>query len=81
MEKIYWTMKNGQKINVDDMNEQHLRNTLKMVLKNIRNAKAKAIAESKTKLRFVIHGEIAQDHIDQGYLQEQEEDYPDYWHH
>lgn len=28
-------MKNGQKINVDDMDIQHLRNTLKMLIKNI----------------------------------------------
>jgi len=31
--KYYWTMKNGKKIDVDDMSEQHLRNVLKLILK------------------------------------------------
>ena len=33
-EKIYWTMKNGNKIDVDQMKESHLRNTLKMIIRN-----------------------------------------------
>ena len=32
-EIIYWTMKNGKKIDVDEMTESHLRNTLKMILR------------------------------------------------
>ena len=34
METIYWTMKNGQKISVDEMSVEHLRNTLKMIIRN-----------------------------------------------
>lgn len=33
-DKYYWTMKNGEKIDVDEMTENHLRNTLKMILRN-----------------------------------------------
>ena len=33
-ETVYWTMRNGQEISVDDMDINHLRNTLKMILKN-----------------------------------------------
>ena len=33
MKKIYWTMKNGDKIDVDEMSEQHLRNVLKLILR------------------------------------------------
>jgi len=33
-EKIYWTQKNGCKIDVDDMSETHLRNALKHILRN-----------------------------------------------
>jgi len=37
-EKIYWTQKNGEKVDVDDMSETHLRNTLKHILrKSIKN--------------------------------------------
>lgn len=32
-DKIYWTQKNGEKIDVDEMTEEHLRNTLKMLIR------------------------------------------------
>ena len=32
--EYFWTMKNGEKINVDDMTESHLRNVLKMIMRN-----------------------------------------------
>jgi hypothetical protein len=32
-EKLYWTMKNGEKIDIDQMTESHLRNTLKLKTK------------------------------------------------
>jgi len=37
----YWTTKIGTKIDVDKMSTDHLRNTLKMILRNIDNAKSK----------------------------------------
>ncbi len=39
--KYYWTTKYGKKIDVDDMSTDHLRNVLKMILRNIENAKSK----------------------------------------
>ena len=57
----YWIMKNGQKINVDDMDIQHLRNTLKMILRNIEAAENKP----KPKFKFELHGDIAKDHVAQ----------------
>lgn len=41
MDKVYWTMKNGQQIDVDDMTESHLRNTLKMIIRKSNKRKAK----------------------------------------
>jgi hypothetical protein len=35
-DKVYWTTKDGQKISVDDMDINHLRNTLKMLIKSMR---------------------------------------------
>jgi len=32
--KYYWKMKNGQEIDIDQMSETHLRNTLKMIIRN-----------------------------------------------
>jgi hypothetical protein len=35
-EIIYWTMKNGQKIDIMEMDINHLRNVLKMILRKNR---------------------------------------------
>ena len=73
----YWTMKNGQKINVDDMDLQHLRNTLKMILRRVESLEQKA----KAKPKFELRGEIAQDHVaqmeDADYFDEVS--YDEYW--
>ena len=39
--KYYWTTKDGTKIDVDDMSVDHLRNVLKMILRNLDNARLK----------------------------------------
>lgn len=71
MEKIYWTMRNGQKIDVDTMDIQHLRNTLKMIIRN-----KQRVITAPVKPKFQIHGEIAQNFLEQMI----EEDYtPDGW--
>jgi Lhr-like helicase len=57
----YWITKDGRKINVDDMDVQHLRNTLKMIIRNIEAVEKK----EKSKFKFELHGEIAQDHLAQ----------------
>jgi len=31
--EYFWTMKNGEKINVDNMTESHLRNVLKLIIR------------------------------------------------
>jgi hypothetical protein len=64
MEKeiIYWTTKDGIKINVDKMDLTHLRNTLKMIIRN-HNA-AKAIEPIKAN-RFELHGEIARQFVEE----------------
>ena len=46
---VYWTQKNGVKIDIDTMDIQHLRNTLKMIVRNSNKAtvKPKRIPSSK----------------------------------
>jgi hypothetical protein len=54
MEKIvYWKMRNGQLISVDDMDINHLRNTLKMILNNSKNHKPQ-------KKVFELNGDMAE---------------------
>ena len=62
MEKVYWTMKNGQKIDVDQMDVNHLRNTLKMLIRN--SQKTKTVSKPK----FEVHGEIAGEFADMARL-------------
>ena len=56
-EKVYWKMRNGNLISVDDMDIEHLRNVLKIVLKN-RQTVIKQIVKSKRQ-SFVLHGDMA----------------------
>jgi len=60
-EPVYWTMKNGQKINVDDMDINHLRNTLKMLIRAKR-------ALTTPKPKFQVSGEIASEFADMARL-------------
>jgi len=34
-EPVYWTTKDGTKMNVDDMDDNHVRNAFKMVLRKV----------------------------------------------
>jgi hypothetical protein len=73
MKKTYWTMNNGQKIDVDTMDITHLRNTLKMIIRNKEIVFNNLIknAQPIVKPKFQIHGDIAQNHMEQMF----EEDY------
>lgn len=53
----YWKTKNGDKINVDEMDITHLRNTLKMILRNMEN--------QPKRINFKLNGDIANDFNDQ----------------
>ena len=55
--KVYWKMRNGELIDVDDMDINHLRNTLKLVLRN-RETVVKRILKSK-RTNFKLQGDMA----------------------
>ena len=73
MEKTYWTMKNGQKIDVDTMTVQHLKNTLKMIINN----QVRVQVSTPVKPKFEIHGEMAQNFIEQMLEEDYRLDYDD----
>ena len=56
--KVYWKQRNGNLIDIDDMDIEHLRNTLKLVLRN-RETVIKRIVESKSKRKFKLQGDMA----------------------
>jgi hypothetical protein len=46
----YWTTKTGDKINVDDMDLNHLRNALKMIIRNVEN--------KPKRINFTLNGDM-----------------------
>ena len=69
---VYWRMRNGEIISVDDMTVEHLRNTLKMIIKS---------REEVKRINSFLNGDMAQQ-----FNESQENDYLDdldneyYWH-
>jgi len=74
MEKIYWTMRNGQLIDVDQMDENHLRRTLKMIIRNSKKQVVKPVVKE-----FKFNGEIAQEMHDAMIMDEIMGDMLDEW--
>ena len=54
---VYWHMKNGQKISVDDMDINHLRNTLKLIIRR---------AQKPVKIKSRINESAEQFNLSQG---------------
>ena len=68
----YWTQLDGKKILVGDMDLNHLRNTLRMLIRNNRLAKEKLKQKD-----FTLNGDMAQESIRADEEGEEEiEDYP-----
>jgi hypothetical protein len=64
-EPVYWTTKSGTKINVDHMDLNHLRNTLKMLIRNN--------TVSVPKKPITLNGDMAQEFND-NYLAHEDDD-------
>jgi len=62
-EPVYWTTKSGTRINVDHMDLNHLRNTLKMLIRAIDSSSPQV---SKPRIRM--NGELANDDADMAML-------------
>ncbi len=71
MSKVYWKMRNGNLISVDDMDINHLRNTLKLVLRN-RETVVKQILKSKRR-EFTLHGDMANE-FNETHLSDEDDD-------
>ena len=62
---VYWEQLNGELISVDDMSINHLRNVLKMIIRN----------NQKTKLqpKFTLNGDMANE-FHESYLSDEDDD-------
>ena len=57
---VYWKQANGKLVSVDDMDLNHLRNVLKMI---IRNNYRVQVVQAKPKVEFKLNGDMAQSFI------------------
>jgi nitrogen fixation-related uncharacterized protein len=64
--KLYWTMKNGQQIDIDEMSESHLRNTLKMIVRN---------SQAKPQVKRTQIGNIEANFMEELHKEYEEEEY------
>ena len=64
-------MRNGNLISVDDMDEEHAKNVLKIVLKN-RQTVIKQIVKSKRQ-SFMLHGDMANESLE-SHLSDEDDD-------
>ena len=57
---VYWKMHNGRLIDVDLMDVNHLRNVLKMIIRNREKAIQLLQAKAKPKVEFKLNGDMAE---------------------
>jgi len=62
---VYWKQRNGVLISIDDMDINHLRNTLKMIVNNSN--------KHKKRTEFKLNGDMAQE-FHESYLSDEDDD-------
>lgn len=60
MNKVYWTTKTGEKIDIDEMDINHLRNALKLIVRNREAYLKKMVKDFKVPIKVTLNGDIAQ---------------------
>lgn len=71
MEKVYWTTATGQKIDVDDMSDAHVRNAFKMILRHAKLLKEQEEAKKKACEDFYTPKSIERKLLEEGIMEEQ----------
>jgi hypothetical protein len=64
MKKVYWTTREGVKMDLDYMNPEHLKNAFKMLILAVEKDQQKRDLKRKKDNEFKLHGDIAQAHFD-----------------
>lgn len=66
---VYWRMRNGKIINVDDMDNNHVRNAFKMLLRNLHKVKKQS--------HFTLNGDMANEFNETYYADINDVEYDD----
>ena len=70
-EIVYWKMRNSELISIDDMDINHLRNVLKMIIKNRKQLVQKLAVKPKSS--FDLNGDMANE-FHESYLSDEDDD-------
>ncbi len=73
--KVFWTMRNGEKIDIDEMDVNHLRNSLKLVARAIDNQKKIKQKQIKNKSIGNIENNFQEQMIQEDYYDDCYEEY------
>lgn len=60
----YWTTAEGKRLHVDEMDDKHVRNAFKMLLRRINYLKLKEKTVRQSNRTFEVHGEMASEYAD-----------------
>lgn len=65
--KVYWTTNSGVRVDIDEMSTQHLRNTLKSIVRSLSKIKQKRLLTAD---KIVMNGELAREETELHFLDE-----------
>ena len=68
---VFWKMRNGELISVEHKDINHLRNVLKMIIRN--RIKAIQLLEAKPKVEFKLKGDMANE-FNESYYSDEDDD-------
>jgi len=72
-DQVFWKMRNGELISVDDMDINHLRNTLKMIIRN----NNQRVAQKKHKVEIKLYGDMANEFHESHHSDEDDDRFDD----
>jgi hypothetical protein len=78
MEKVYWITKQGQKLDIDNMSDAHVRNAFKMILRHSKLLKEQEEAKKKALEDFYTPKKIERRLIEEGIQHDYNDMYLDY---
>lgn len=78
MEKVYWITATGEKLDVDNMSDAHVRNAFKMILRHAKLLKEQEEVKKKAREEFYSPKKIERSLIEEGIQHDYNDMYLDY---
>lgn len=69
---VFWKMRNGELISIDEMDVNHLRNVLKMIIRNNHRVQVTQL-QAKPKVEFKLNGDMANE-FNESHMSDEDDD-------